>query len=112
MIGGKKLTIKTINNMSKIGKPLADRVLLKLESVSEKKSSGGIILNQTTQNIQTAEVVAVSEGFVGNNGGWIELGVEVGNKVLINNGAGQKLRFDGVDYYLVRESEILMIINE
>jgi chaperonin GroES len=96
--------------MANIGKPLADRVLLKLEEVSEKKSNGGIILNQTTQIIQTAEVVAVSDGFVGNNGGWIELGVEVGNKVLINNGAGQKVRFDGVDYYLVRESEILMVV--
>ena len=96
--------------MANIGKPLADRVLLKLEEVSEKKSNGGIILNQTTQIIQTAEVVAVSDGFVGNNGGWIELGVEVGNKVLINNGAGQKVRFDGVDYYLVRESEILMVL--
>lgn len=96
--------------MSNIGKPLADRVLLKLESVSEKKSSGGIILNQTTQNIQTAEVVAVSDGFIGNNGGWIELSVKVNDKVLINNGAGQKVRFDGVDYFLVRESEILMVI--
>ena len=96
--------------MANIGKPLADRVLLKLEEVSEKKSNGGIILNQTTQIIQTAEVVAVSDGFVGNNCGWIELGVEVGNKVLINNGAGQKVRFDGVDYYLVRESEILMVV--
>jgi len=94
--------------MSNIGKPLADRVLLKLESVSEKKSSGGIILNQTTQNIQNAEVVAVSDGFLAQNGEMIALSVSVGDKVLINNGAGQKLRFDGQDYYLVRESEILM----
>lgn len=94
--------------MSNIGKPLADRVLLKLESVSEKKSSGGIILNQTTQNIQNAEVVAVSDGFLAQNGEMIALSVSVGDKVLINNGAGQKVRFDGQDYYLVRESEILM----
>ena len=98
--------------MSKIGKPLADRVLLKLESVSEKKSSGGIILNQTTQNIQNAEVVAVSDGFLAQNGEMIALSVQVGDKVLISNGAGQKIRFDGMDYFLVRESEILMIINE
>ena len=96
--------------MANIGKPLADRVLLKVEDTSEKKSTGGIILNQTTQTIQEATVVAVSDGFVGNNGGWIELGVEVGNKVLINNGAGQKVRFDGQDYFLVRESEILMVV--
>ena len=92
------------------GKPLADRVLLKLEDISEKKSTGGIILNQTTQTIQTAKVVAVSDGFIGQNGELINLSVEVGNSVLINNGSGQKIRLDGEDYYLVRESEILMIV--
>ena len=96
--------------MANIGKPLADRVLLKLEEVSEKKSTGGIILNQTTQAIQEAMVVAVSDGFIGQNGELIKLSVEVGNKVLINNGAGQKVKFDGQDYFLVRESEILMVV--
>ena len=96
--------------MANIGKPLADRVLLKVEEVSEKKSTGGIILNQTTQTIQTATVVAVSDGFIGQNGELIKLSVEVGNKVLINNGAGQKVKFDGQDYFLVRESEILMVV--
>jgi len=96
--------------MANIGKPLADRVLLKVEEVSEKKSTGGIILNQTTQTIQNATVVAVSNGFIGGNGELIKLSVEVGNEVLINNGAGQKVRFDGQDYFLVRESEILMVV--
>jgi chaperonin GroES len=96
--------------MANIGKPLADRVLLKLEDVSEKKSTGGIILNTTTQTIQTATVVAVSDGFIGGTGELIKLSVEVGNEVLINNGAGQKVKLDGHDYYLVRESEILMVL--
>jgi chaperonin GroES len=95
--------------MTNIGKPLGDRVLLKLED-SEKTSSGGIIINHTTQNVQTAEVVEVSDGFIGQNGELIKLSVNRGNKVLINNGSGQKIRLDGIDYYLVRESEILMVI--
>ena len=96
--------------MANLGKPLADRVLLKLESVSEKKSTGGIILNQTTATVQTAKVVEVSEGFIGANGERIELSIQVGDSVLINNGSGQKVRLDGEDYHLVRESEILMIV--
>ena len=96
--------------MANLGKPLADRVLLKLDNVSEKKSTGGIILNQTTQTVQTAKVVEVSEGFIGANGERIELSIQVGDSVLINNGSGQKVRLDGEDYYLVRESEILMIV--
>ena len=96
--------------MANIGKPLADRVLLKLEEKAESKSSGGIILNTTTQTVQTAEVVEVSDGFIGQNGQRIKLSVSKGDTVFINNGAGQKVRLDGTDYYLVRESEILMVI--
>ena len=96
--------------MGKIGKPLADRVLLKLEEKSESKSSGGIILNTTTQSVQEAEVVEVSDGYIGQSGDAVQLNVKKGDVVLINNGAGQKVKLDGNDYHLVRESEILMVI--
>ena len=96
--------------MANLGKPLADRVLLKLESVTEKKSTGGIILNQTTATVQTAKVVEVSDGFIGGTGEVVELSIKVGDSVLINNGSGQKLKLQGDEYHLVRESEILMIL--
>jgi|TARA_B110000090_G_scaffold115500_1_gene128764 chaperonin GroES len=96
--------------MANLGKPLADRVLLKLESVTEKKSTGGIILNQTTATVQTATVVEVSAGFIGGTGEVVELSIKVGDTVLINNGSGQKLKLQGDEYHLVRESEILMIL--
>ena len=97
--------------MTNIGKPLADRVLLKLEEKAESKSSGGIILNTTTATIQTAEVVVTSDGYIGQTGQRIKLSVKEGDKVLINNGAGQKVKLvDGNTYHLVRESEILMIL--
>lgn len=96
--------------MANLGKPLADRVLLKLESVTEKKSTGGIILNQTTATVQTAKVIAISEGYIGGTGEVVELSIRVGDSVLINNGSGQKLKLQGDEYHLVRESEILMIL--
>tara|TARA_B110000977_G_scaffold59484_1_gene80751 strand:+ start:407 stop:697 length:291 start_codon:yes stop_codon:yes gene_type:complete len=96
--------------MANLGKPLADRVLLKLESVTEKKSTGGIILNQTTATVQTAKVVEVSDGFIGGTGEKVKLSIKVGDSVLINNGSGQKLKLQGDEYHLVRESEILMIL--
>ena len=96
--------------MANLGKPLADRVLLKLESVTEKKSTGGIILNQTTATVQTAKVVEVSDGYIGGNGEVVEISIKVGDSVLINNGSGQKLKLQGDEYHLVRESEILMIL--
>tara|TARA_R110000796_G_scaffold144379_1_gene261087 strand:+ start:1531 stop:1821 length:291 start_codon:yes stop_codon:yes gene_type:complete len=96
--------------MANLGKPLADRVLLKLESVTEKKSTGGIILNQTTATVQTAKVVEVSDGYIGGTGEKVKLSIKVGDSVLINNGSGQKLKLQGDEYHLVRESEILMIL--
>ena len=96
--------------MANLGKPLADRVLLKLESVTEKKSTGGIILNQTTATVQTAKVVEVSDGYIGGSGEKVKLSIKVGDIVLINNGSGQKLKLQGDEYHLVRESEILMIL--
>ena len=83
---------------------------MKLESVTEKKSTGGIILNQTTATVQTAKVVEVSDGFIGGTGEVVELSIKVGDSVLINNGSGQKLKLQGDEYHLVRESEILMIL--
>lgn len=96
--------------MKKIGKPLGDRVLLQLEDTSEKKSSGGIILNQSTQSVQRAVVVAVSNGFPAGDGTTIKLSVVEGDSVLINNGSGQKIKLEGQDYFLVRESDILMVV--
>ena len=57
------------------------------------------------------EVVKTSDGYIGQTGDKIELSVKEGDKVLINNGAGQKVKLvDGNTYHLVRESEILMIL--
>jgi chaperonin GroES len=92
-----------------VGKPLGDKVLLKLEDTSDKKSSGGIILNNSTQAVTEAVVIAVSDGFSSQTGEWIKLSVQVGDKVLISNGTtGDKIKRDGVTYNLVRESDLLM----
>jgi|LakMenE01Jun11ns_1017448.scaffolds.fasta_scaffold9938631_2 chaperonin GroES len=92
-----------------VGKPLGDRVLLKLEDTSDKKSSGGIILNQSTQTVVEAVVIAVSDGYPSQGGEWIKLSVNEGDKVLISNGTpGEKIKLGGVSYNLVRDSDLLM----
>ena len=81
--------------MGKIGKPLADRVLLKLEEKSESKSSGGIILNTTTQSVQEAEVVEVSDGYIGQSGDTIQLNVKKGDVVYIAGNTEHSLKNSG-----------------
>lgn len=93
----------------KIGKPLGDRVLIKLEEKKETKSTGGIILRESTDDVSRAEVIEVSDGFTGPNGEWIKLDVKPGDNVLVSNGEhGVKIRLDKKKYNLIRESEILM----
>jgi co-chaperonin GroES (HSP10) len=92
-----------------VGKPLGDRVLLKLEDTSDKKSSGGIILNQSTQTVVEAVVIAVSDGYPSQGGEWIKLSVNEGDKVLLSNAStGEKIKLGGVTYNLVRDSDLLM----
>lgn len=93
------------------GKPLGDRVLIKLETRQETKSTGGIILRESSEDVVNAEVIEVSDGFIGQNGEWIKLVVKPGDRVLVsNNNTGTKIRLDGEKYNLIRESEILMIV--
>ena len=96
--------------MANLGKPLGDRVLLKLEDTSDKKSAGGIILNQSTQPTQRATVVAVSDGYIISTGEIVPLTVKVDDTVLIMNANGTKIRIEKEDYILTRESEILMVV--
>ena len=56
-------------------------------------------------------MAVTSDGYIGQTGEKVKLSVKEGDKVLINNGAGQKVKLvDGNTYHLVRESEILMIL--
>jgi len=95
----------------KIGKPLGDRVLIQIEDKQETKSTGGIILRESNEDVSRAKVIEVSDGFAGPSGEWIELAVKPGDTVLVsNNELGQKIRLDKVKYSLIRESEILMVV--
>ncbi len=85
--------------------PLGDKVLLK-ELKEDKKSRSGIILSDSvdqSKGLKEAKVIAVGEGkYVDDE--LVELYVKKGDIVLF--GWGEKLEFDGEEYYLVRESEI------
>jgi len=101
-----------MKDISKKIRPLYDRVLIKesLES-SEKKTSSGIIIPITVnedKGSKSGEVVAVGPGRI-EEGKHIAISVSVGDKVLFQ--WGDKIKVDGDDYYMVRESEILAIIK-
>lgn len=96
-----------------LGKPLGDRVLLRIDSAKNTKSSGGIYVGNSTKNVVEAEVVAVSDGFVAQNGEFVKLNVEEGDRVLVGSAeSGDPIRMNGQKYNLVRENEILMKLRD
>ncbi len=91
-------------------KPLADRVVIKMLE-AEETTKGGIILTSAAQEKpQVAEIVAVGPGGVV-DGEKVEMEVKIGDKVLISKYAGTEVKVDGVEYTILRQSEILAIVE-
>ena len=91
-------------------KPMEDRVLLK-PMEAEKKTSGGIIIpDNAKEKPQKGEIVAVGPGKTNDKGQKIEMTLKKGDKVLYGKYSGTEITIEGVDYLIVRESDVLAII--
>jgi len=92
-------------------RPLHDRVLVKrLEE--ETKSKGGIIIPDTAKEKPIhGEIIAVGQGRVAEDGKVRPLDVKKGDKVLFGKYAGTEIKIDGDEYLMMREEDILGIIN-
>jgi chaperonin GroES len=91
-------------------KPLADRVLIKVEE-GETKTTGGIIIPQTAQEkTQTGVVVAVGPGKETEKGKE-PITVSVGQKVMYDKYAGTQVKIDGVEHLIVKMSDIIAVIE-
>jgi len=87
-------------------KPLADRVVIKMLESEETTKSGIVLPGTAKEKPQMAEVVAVGPGGVV-EGKDIVMEVKIGDKVLISKYAGTEVKLDGVEYTILRQSDIL-----
>ena len=91
-------------------KPLADRVVVKAAEVEETTASGIILPGTAQEKPQFAEVVAVGPGGIV-DGKEIKMTVKVGDKVICAKYVGTEVKSDGVEYSIVRQSDILAIVD-
>lgn len=91
-------------------KPLADRVVIKMTEAEESTTSGIILTAGAKEKPQIAEVMAVGPGGVV-DGKEITMELSVGDKVLMSKYAGTEVKLDGVEYIILRQSEILAKIG-
>jgi len=93
-------------------KPLHDRVLV-LRIEEEEKTSGGIIIPDTAkEKPQEGRVVAVGAGNIDDDGKRAPLGVKKGDLVLFGKYAGTEIKIDGVEHLIMREEDILGIVEK
>ncbi|MBQ3179479.1 MAG: co-chaperone GroES [Firmicutes bacterium] len=92
-------------------KPLADRVVVKSVEAEESTKSGIVLPGTAKEKPQVCEVVAVGPG--GNvDGKEVTMIVKVGDKVITSKYAGTEVKCDGIEYNVVRQSDILAIVEE
>ena len=91
-------------------KPLADRVVIKFVEAEEKTAGGIILTGSAKEQPQVAEVIAVGPGGVV-DGKEIKMELKVGDKVLISKYAGTEVKLDGVEYTILKQSDILAIVE-
>ena len=93
-------------------KPLADRVVLKSVEAEEKTKTGILLTASAQEKPQIAEVVAIGPGARDDKGELIPMEVSVGDKVIAAKYAGTEVKFDGVEYTIVRQNDILAVVED
>ena len=93
-------------------KPLYDRVLVKRKEPKEEVKGGIIIPDTAKEKPLEAEVIAVGDGRVNEDGKKFPLTVKAGDTVLIGKYAGTEIKIDDEEYLIMREDEILAVVEK
>jgi chaperonin GroES len=93
-------------------RPLHDRVVVR-RIEAEERSTGGIIIPDTAkEKPQQGEVIAVGPGGRDETGKLIPIDVKAGDRVLFGKWSGTEVKIDGVEYLIMKESDIMGILDE
>ena len=91
-------------------KPLEDRILIKMKEGEETTKSGIILANSSKEKPQIAEVIEVGPGK--NIDGKIkQVAVKKGDNVIVSKYAGTEVKYEGVDYIIVKQEDVLAIVD-
>jgi chaperonin GroES len=93
-------------------RPLHDRVVVKRIDAEEKSAGGIIIPDSAKEKPSQGEVIAVGPGGRDDAGKLVPLDVQVGNRVLFGKWSGTEVKIDGVEYLIMKESDIMGILEE
>ncbi|MEK5036893.1 co-chaperone GroES [Sporosarcina sp. FSL K6-3457] len=92
-------------------KPLGDRIVIELIEAEEKTLSGIVLPDSAKEKPQEGKVIAAGTGRVLENGQRIDLEVKEGDRIIFSKYAGTEVKYEGNEYLILRESDILAIIG-
>jgi len=92
-------------------RPLGDRIIIELVESEEKTASGIVLPDSAKEKPQEGKVVAVGTGRVLESGERVALDVTEGNRIIFSKYAGTEVKYQGVEYLILRESDILAIVE-
>jgi chaperonin GroES len=93
-------------------RPLHDRIIVERIEESEQRIGGIIIPDTAKEKPQQGKVIAVGKGRIEKEGKVTPLDVKAGDKVLFGKYAGQEIKIDGNEYLIIREEEVLGVIEK
>ncbi|MBE3570050.1 MAG: co-chaperone GroES [Bacillales bacterium] len=93
-------------------KPLGDRVVIELVETEEKTASGIVLPDTAKEKPQEGKVIAVGTGRVLDSGERVAPEVSVGDRIIFSKYAGTEVKYQGAEYLILRESDILAVIGE
>ncbi|MBC8532594.1 co-chaperone GroES [Yeguia hominis] len=91
-------------------KPLADRILIKMEEAEETTKSGIVLAGSAKEKPQIAQVIAVGPGGVV-DGKEVEMYIKTGDRVITSKYSGTEIKLDGEEYTIVRQSDVLAVVE-
>ena len=92
-------------------RPLHDRIIVQRLEEGEQQIGGIIIPDSAKEKPQQGKVLAVGSGKINDEGTRIPLDVKPGNLILFGKYSGQEIKLDGEEYLIVKEDEVLAIIE-
>lgn len=92
-------------------RPLGDRVVIELVAQEEKTASGIVLPDTAKEKPQEGKIVAVGSGRVLDSGERVAVEVAVGDRIIFSKYAGTEVKYEGNEYLVLRESDILAVIG-
>lgn len=92
-------------------KPVADRILIKMKEEEETTKSGIILASGAKEKTQIAEVIEVGPGITHIPGKEVKMYIKKGDKVIVSKYAGTEVKYEGEDYLIVKQDDVLAIIE-